>query len=231
VRNVFLSGYGEVQEMKDRLAQLRGMRSIRDFGGVYLVEGRYSHNAARHEKVASLSLIDVNLTDSYRKKVQEFQRQYPSKVIELIEGDFRKASTFTDLKPVDVPLLFEVLLHQENYVSVVESVTGLTQRAVCVAQPVLREKLFPLPSSSTLLQFWPQQLKGEMRSGSFWPKESSASRFTTSSWMWGHTASPLVDVFRGFGWEPVTPTLVRNVCGVYWDFFLATFVPSRRREG
>ncbi len=82
-------------------------------------------------------------------------------------GDFRDPATFFGLEPVDASILFEVLLHQENYSEVVRNVTNASTKFVCVAQPCLREEWFPLPASSTLLQFWDEELKDEIRRDSF----------------------------------------------------------------
>jgi len=81
-------------------------------------------------------------------------------------ANFRYPAAYVGLEPVDASILFEVLLHQENYSEVVRNVTNTSTKFVCVAQPCLREEWFPLPASSTLLQFWDEELKDEIRRGS-----------------------------------------------------------------
>src|SRR4051794_21540301 len=56
-----VAGYGEVMTLKEALpASLAGITSLRDFGGCYLVHGRYLLHATRERKLAFASMVDVN---------------------------------------------------------------------------------------------------------------------------------------------------------------------------
>ena len=160
----------------------------------------------------------VALTNAEDREIGAYVR-----TTETVNADFRHAATFTELEPVDASILFEVLLHQENYSEIVRNVTSTSNKFVCVAQPCLREEWFPLPSSSTLLQFWDEELKDEIRRDSFWPEEERATTFTSGSWMWGHTTSHLIDLFGGYGWSLEHGEVISNVCGVHWEYPLLVF--------
>jgi hypothetical protein len=230
MRKITAEGYGAVMALKDELARIEGSESIRDFGGIYLVHGRYLLRGADLPTTKKISMVDVSPRDEYLTAVQEWLTAHPGVVHEFVQGDFRNSDVYTDLAPVDVSLLYEVLLHQENYVEVIRNVTTRSRMAVCVAQPVLRERLFSLPSSATLVQFLDEDLKNELRNGSFWPEEPRVDRFSPNFWMWGHTPSHLIDVFAGFGWTAIDPVLVTNVCGDYWDYLLVRFSPPSGSE-
>jgi hypothetical protein len=223
---VQVDGYGEVMEMKDRFACNSDSKTFRDFGGVYIVGGRYLFYAANKSGANSASMVDLNFTEEWQIRKKEFLSLNPNAKVEEVNLDFRKTEIYDHLEPVDTSLLYEVLLHQENYVSVIENVANKTLKSIQIAQPVLKEHLFAIPSSATLLQFWPQELKESFRGGSFWPVEPEVNRFETNYWMWGHTASHLNDVFSGFGWRLEQEIIVTNVCGEKWDFLLAKYVPE-----
>lgn len=223
-----LSGYGAVMVQKDKWAAAgKGITSLRDFGGVYLVKGRYLLGGGGATRVSFVSMVDTlaNSPD-FLEEVGAFSRRYPAKEVELIVDDFRRPETFRSLRPSDKSLLYEVLLHQENFVDVVNMVRKATRKEVVVAQPVLKPRLYSLPGSCSLLQFWPEELKEELRHASFWPRENRPKVFDTSKWMWGHTASLIDDVFKGFGWKKTKSTTISNVTGEYWDYYLAKFSPN-----
>jgi hypothetical protein len=220
-----VDGYGQVMSMKDSHGLNQTSSSYRDFGGCYLVGGRYLY-FSKSSEIELLSMVDLNFTKEWYSNKAIFESQNTSTEIEEVNKDFRDLSSFQDLRIVDSSLLYEVLLHQENYISVIHEVIKKTRKSIHVAQPVLKENTFPNPSSSTLLQFWPENLKDEFRMGSFWPKEKRVDLFETNYWMWGHTTSHLNDVFKGFGWELENSVEVTNVCGEKWDYLLSKYVPS-----
>lgn len=218
------AGYGEVMSRKEALpASLPGITSLRDFGGCYLVHGRYLLHAARERKLAFASMVDVNPLPEFAAAAEALRAAQPETRIETIRGDFREPSLFQGLDATDASLLYEVLLHQENYVEVMRNVCARTRRFVCIAQPCIREALFALPSSATLLQFFDEPLKDLLRTDSFWPKEPRSDRFTTAHWMWGQTTSHLIDIMNGLGWSVADGTIVENVCGPCWEYPLLTF--------
>ena len=219
-----VAGYGEVMTRKEALpASLDGITSLRDFGGCYLVHGRYLLHATRTRRLTFGSMVDVNPLPEFIAAAAELQVMNPDTKIETIRGDFREPSLFEGLKTTDASILYEVLLHQENYTEVMRNVCAKTARYVCIAQPCIREELFPLPSSAALLQFSDEALKDLLRTDSFWPKEPRVDRFTTAYWMWGQTTSHLIDVMNGFGWSLAQGHVVDNVCGPCWEYPLLVF--------
>lgn len=219
-------GYGEVMRRKEELpAALDGISSLRDFGGCYLVHGRYLLHTARLRNLALASMVDVNPLPEYLAAVERAREEVPRTEFETVSGDFRDPALFAGLRETDASLLYEVVLHQENYVEVLRQVARKTRRFVCLAQPCLREELFVLPGAAVMLQFWDEPLKDLVRTGSFWPKEPPTERFTTAHWMWGQTLSHLVAVMHGLGWELRDGEVVDDVCGPYWEYPLLVFAP------
>ena len=219
-----VGGYGDVMRLKEELpASLPRIESLRDFGGCYLVHGRYLLHAARSHRLALASMVDVNPLPEFLAAAAQVERDQPQTRVETVHGDFREPRLFDGMALTDAALLYEVLLHQENYVEVMKNVGRVTTRFVCIAQPCLREELFPLPGSAVMLQFHDEALKDLLRTDSFWPKEPRTSQFTTAHWMWGHTASHLVDVMLGLGWRLSEGVVVDNVCGPCWEYPLLVF--------
>src|SRR5262249_4734722 len=159
--------------------------SLREFGGLYLVHGKYLLEPALALRVQFASMIDITPVSQFWRKVEELRKALPDIVIEFLGADFRSPSLYDVINPVDTSLLFEVILNQQNYVSVLEGVCRTTNKYVCIAQPCLKEEKFILPNSASLLQFWPEDLKDELRQNSFWPKEPRTDQFDTRYWMWG----------------------------------------------
>ena len=216
--------YSNAMDLKqDLVSNLADVSSLRDFGGCYIVEGRYLLKPAKAIGASFVSMVDHGDMSAYKARADEAAIHLPDTRFETVNADFRHAATFSGLEPVDASILFEVLLHQENYSEVVRNVTSTSNKFVCVAQPCLREEWFPLPSSSTLLQFWDEELKDEIRRDSFWPKEERTTTFTSASWMWGHTTSHLIDLFGGYGWSLEHGEVIPNVCGAHWEYPLLVF--------
>lgn len=221
---IAVAGYGDVMKLKEALpAALPDIASLRDFGGCYLVHGRYLLHAVRARGLGFASMVDVNPLPEFFAAADRLRAEQPGTRIETLRADFRDPVTFSNLVSTDASLLYEVLLHQENYVEVMRNVCACTTRFVCVAQPCLRETLFPLPASVTLLQFHDDRLKELLRTQSFWPAEPRTERFTTAHWMWGQTTSHLVDVMYGLGWTLAEGTVVDNVCGPCWEYPILAF--------
>jgi hypothetical protein len=217
------AGYGDVMRMKDALPADLPIGSLRDFGGCYLVHGRYLLHAARARRLGFISMVDVNPLPEFLAAAAALRAEQPDTEVETVRGDFRDPALFTPLVPTEASLLYEVLLHQENYVEVMRNVCARTTRYVCIAQPCLREELCALPASAVLLQFHDEALKDLLRTDSFWPKEPPTATFTTAHWMWGQTTSHLVHVMQGFGWRLAHGTVVDDVCGPMWEYPLLVF--------
>lgn len=221
---VLVDGYGQVMEKKERLpADLPEIKSLRDFGGCYLVHGRYLLHATQVRKLSFSSMVDINPLPEFAAAVDTLRKELPATQFETISGDFRDPAVYKGLRPTDASLLYEVVLHQENYVDVLKNVCDATTRYVCIAQPCLREDYFALPGGCVMLQFYDEVLKDLLRQDSFWPKEPVVDRFTTAHWMWGQTTSHLVSVMHGLGWDLQRGEVVDNVCGPAWEYSIIVF--------
>jgi hypothetical protein len=219
-----INGYGEAMALKEEMAaSLPGITSLRDFGGCYLVYGRYLLNPVRRLKLRFSSMIDVNPLPEYLAAVDQARLETPDTEFETVRADFRDPSLFARLRVTDAALLYEVLLHQENYVEVMRNVCERTAKFICIAQPCLRETFFTLPAGAVMLQFYDEPLKDLLRAQSFWPKEPRVERFTPAHWMWGQTISHLVAVMQGFGWDLRSGRVIENVCGPNWEYPLMVF--------
>jgi hypothetical protein len=216
-------GVDEVRAEKIALIQRIGSAdSLRDFGGLWGVHGLYLIEGVRALGCSFAEMIDASPVDEFLPKCRELQQERAVQ-INMVEADFRSPELFDVLRPVDVALLYDVLLHQDTVASVVKGVTATTADHVLVAQPLLKEDLFPLPNAAVNLQFYPEGLKAELRSGSWWPEEQPVTRFDTGKWMWGHTASFLESLFIGYGWQ--REHLQVNDLGRYWNYGFMRFTP------
>jgi hypothetical protein len=221
--------YGTVMAKKVQLvSNCTGTQSLRDFGGLYLVHGKYLLEPAVELKAEFASMVDGMPRAAFDDEIRKTRLSLPALEVEFINRDFRDPSLYGILKPVDTSILFEVLLHQENYVSVMQYVASRTLKYICIGQPCLRESTFSLPATASLLQFWPEQLKDVYRTGSFWPKEPEVDRFDTRCWMWGHTTSHLIAIMHGIGWNLEDAEIVDDVCGPNWEYPLLRFVNQRQ---
>jgi hypothetical protein len=224
LERISVNGYAEVKQRKEELAaSLPGITSLRDFGGCYLVHGRYLLHATLANKLAFASMVDINPTPDFLAAVEAARQSAPGTEFETVHGDFREPTLFSNLRETDASLLYEVILHQDNYVEVMKNVCAKTRKFVCIAQPCIREDLFDLPAAAVMLQFYDETLKDLLRNGSFWPKEPPTKFFTTAHWMWGQTTSHLIAILHGFGWDLSTGYVVDNVCGPCWEYPMLVF--------
>ncbi|MBI3298068.1 MAG: hypothetical protein HYZ75_07890 [Elusimicrobia bacterium] len=221
-----LRGFAQLAAQKLLLPlEVGQVDSVRDYGGGYRVAGRYLLETAAALKAGYAQLIDGTPSPAFDVKARAFARKHGARV-SYLRADFRDKELYARLPAADVSLLYEVLLHQDNAVEVLRNVTRRTRRAVCVAQPCLKDELFPLPAAAVNLQFYPAALKAKLRKGVFWPRERTPERFDTARWMWGQTTSWLLSVFWGLGWEPERVAIDRRSFGKYWEY---SFLRFRRR--
>ena len=213
-------------EKVDLIRRLGSADSLRDFGGLWGVHGLYLIEGARALNCTFAEMIDVSPVEEFLAKCRDLQQEQAVQV-NMIEADFRTPELFDLLRPVDVALLYDVLLHQDTVASVVKGVTATTLRHVLVAQPVLKEEVLPLPNGTVNLQFYPEELKAELRTGSWWPEEEPVKRFDTGKWMWGQTPSFLESLFTGYGWR--REHLQVNDLGRYWNYGFMRFAPDPSR--
>jgi hypothetical protein len=91
-------------------------------------------------------MVDLNLSPEFVAAAEQTLADLPDTRIETVRGNVQETSLYEGLATTDAALLYEVLLHQEHCVEVMREVCARTARCVCIAQPRLREELFPLPS-------------------------------------------------------------------------------------
>ena len=94
---------------QDLVANLSDVSSLRDFGGCYIVEGRYLLEPAKAIGAKFVSMVDHGDTSAYQARAEEAALLLPDTRFETVNADFRHAATFTGLEPVDASILFEVL--------------------------------------------------------------------------------------------------------------------------
>ncbi len=219
--------YGQAVDAKlEIIKQCKDCDSIRDYGGLYLVFGRYLLEPAVELGCSFASEVDVTPVKEFDAAIDDATAKCPSLEVEFVHADFREQETFSSLRPTDISILFEVLLHQENYVQVIKNVASRTSKYVCVAQPCMREEHFNMPDSAVMLQFYDPRLKEMLREGSFWPSdEIHPDRFSPAAWMWGHSTSHLISIFHGLGWEPEAGSVLEGTFGTYWEFPVIRFKP------
>lgn len=184
------------------LSHLQSAGSVRDFGGLWGVDGQYLETAVEHLGCSFASMLDTLApSPQWLQRMERIRDQFNCEV-EYIQADFSDDSVMNSLRPVEVSILFDVLLHQVEPVRTIRTVAAKTTRTICVAQPVLRDSLFRLPNAAVNLQFYPAKLKRRIR-GRYrgWPDEFEADRFDPGHWIWGQTVSYLNSVLQGFGWQ------------------------------
>ncbi len=201
--------------------------SIRDYGGLWGVFGLYLIEGAKglncqfaqmvnkfHINVTPIAQFDENVAEAKKTLDCEF---------DFFKADFRVPSFYGYLDKVDVSLLYEVMLHQENHVEVIRNVITKTNEHVCFAQPVMKEEMFQLPGGCTLLQFFPEELKDQIRYANWWEKEPEVEMFDTRFWMWGQSISYIKAIFKGYGWKMTFQKVYKM--SEHWDYALLRFSP------
>jgi hypothetical protein len=225
---VRVADFDEMKQRKvDLIAGSVGIESLRDFGGLYAVYGKYLLEPAVRLNCRFASMIDGTPRVEFGEKTAQAKAENPGLAVEYIRADFRDPALYASLSVVDASILYEVLLHQENYVQVVKSVISRTTKSIFFTQPCLREGLFPIPAAAVLLQFYPDALKEVLRSNCFWPIEPAVDTYAPQYWMWGQTTSNIITIFQGFGWELDRGEVIENLTGDFWEYPLLRFRPRR----
>ena len=215
--------YPKIKQLKvELIAGFGRAASIRDFGGLWGVHGLYLLEGARALQCRFAEMVDVTPLPEFDQKVAEL-RQSMDLEVKMTQGDFRDARLFDSMSPVEMSLLYEVLLHQDNAVEVIKNVVAKTTRCLCIAQPVMKEELFSLPNGVVNLQFYPEELKDQIRYSGWWEKEPAADRFSPQYWMWGQTTSYLISVLHGYGWKPTHVDTYD--ASEFWNYAMLRFEP------
>lgn len=176
-------GLPEIKSEKIKLTtDIGSADSIRDFGGLWGVFGLYLIEGAKALNCKFAQMVDVTPRPEFDENIKKAQKIVPTEY-NMFRADFRVPSIFQYLVNVDVSLLYEVILHQDNHVEVIRNVISKTNKHICFAQPMMKEKMFQLPSGCTLLQFFPEELKDQIRYNNWWGKEPVVDTFDTRFWV------------------------------------------------
>lgn len=99
--------FDKLATLKTAFASLRPAPvTFADLGGVWGVHGAYTFEALDHHPIKAAYLVDTDFT----KKVLRKKQRYPN--LNLINENFGTRAVPEQLGPVDLILLFDVLLHQ-----------------------------------------------------------------------------------------------------------------------
>jgi hypothetical protein len=219
-----------IRQKLEIIADIKQADSIRDFGGLYIVHGKYLLEGAVSINAKYAQMLDGTYLDEFESEKCKIQAANPDLVIDFLHCDFREKEIFAEMKSVDVSILYDVLLHQDNAVEVIRNVASKTKKYIVIAQPCLKESIFPLPNCCVNIQIMDEQTKDELREGSFWPKEEPTDRFKTQFWMWGQTTTYIVSVLKGLGWCLEDGFNVEGICGKYWDYPIMRFKPENLKN-
>lgn len=88
------------------LGAIAASRSFADLGGIWAVDGAYSHWAMERLEATRGVLVDDDLSTEARRCAARLS------ALELVEGNFGDPATAARVGAVDAVLLFDVLLHQ-----------------------------------------------------------------------------------------------------------------------
>jgi len=212
-----------VEEKLKLITEIGRAESLRDFGGLWGVYGRYLLEGAKALGASYAEMIDVTPQEEFGRRARQLESEMPI-TVKMLWRDFQNPALYAELRNVDVSLLYDVLMHQDNADLVIKKVIETTARVICVAQPVIAEELFALPNGCVNLQLYPEELKNAIRCSPLWPPEPVLRRFITSSWMWGQTVSFFTTMFNGYGWER-SHLRVFHVSD-YWQYAFLRFTPS-----
>ena len=218
----------DIRRLKiELIAGIAKADSIRDFGGLWGVDGLYMIEGAKALNCKYAEMIDVTPREGFWPRVRELEAGMRIEVKFLCE-DFRDPALFKSLVPVDVSILYDVMLHQDNPEEVIKNALSKTKQYVCLAQPVLKEEMFTLPNGCVNLQFYPEELKDLLRAPGWWPKETIVDQ-RPAYWTWGQTVSYFKSVFYGYGWDMEHSEAYH--ISRYWNYALMRFVPRRGSNG
>jgi hypothetical protein len=83
-----------------------GLKTSVDLGGVWRVNGAYTHYLATKCAMKKAIIVDTDFTAAALKRLGNLNNS------RLVKGDFGDDGIVNDVGPVDVVVLFDVLLHQ-----------------------------------------------------------------------------------------------------------------------
>lgn len=195
------------------------------FGDVWGVHGAYSQH------LVDLGCDPVWVVDT--AETPEFKRrreQHPA--LHFEQGDFSDPFYMKGLRPVpEVGIAFDILLHQGPVVNATHLILHHSQRAICIAQPMLKEQALPnaliyLPGNTEARSLRPSY-------GGLRPEETDDVRafdvehVNQESWLWGMTRSLMENLLLGEGFEITHEEKRRELENPNW--YLWGCIAERRR--
>ena len=198
-----------LKKKRDLTASIGKAESIRDYGGMWKVNGEYLLDGARRLGCSFASMVDKLKTPEYDAEVKKMEEKGVK--FEYINRDFREIGQWyneaeldeeNDTDPfenTEVSLLNDVLLHQDNFTEVVKMVCQLTDKYIVVVQPFYEG--FDIPSSCAMIQFMSPEWKKKLWV-SMWVDQRELDEFSVDIWMWAQSAQLMIDLFNGYGWKP-----------------------------
>lgn len=182
-------------------ASIGKANSLRDFGGMWKVNGLYLLDGVEKLGCKWGEMVDKHWpvefdedakTRGIEKKI--LKRNYDFRTLALLPEDIEKA---------DVSLLYDVVLHQDNFQEVLKQVCRLTNKYVVIAQPFFNGN--SLPYSATLLQFLPLEIREkihcEMWSNWMIENYGDTTKLSVDNWMWGQSLQLIIKLMGGYGWK------------------------------
>lgn len=183
--------YKIIESKKEFVSRIGKAESVRDFGGMWKVNGLYLLDAVQKLGSSYGSMVDKLHTSEFKKEADKLNAR-----IEHVKIDFRELAT-AELEPTQVSMLNDVLLHQNNFTEVIRQATFLTEEYIVIQQPFYEG--FSIPASCSLLQFmekeWRDRLHNEM-----WIDSSDQTAFNVDIWMWAQSMGLFIDIMKGYGW-------------------------------
>lgn len=190
--------FDTIREPKINLAAtLKGeqINSIRDFGGMWKVNGLYLLEAAKSLQPKWAEMVDNICTPEFKDSQEKLKPQGID--VRYTQADFSDVG-YLDLEPADVSLFYDVLLHQDNFVEVIRQVGKITNKYICVVQPFYEN--FNYPDACSLIQFMTPEEKKSMACEMWSTIDAPRERFDVNVWMWAQSRRLISDVFKGYGW-------------------------------
>lgn len=89
-------------------AVVPGARSFADLGGVWNVDAAYTRYMLRNFPIERASLADTDFPAGLRERLSRWPQ------LRIVQGDFADPAVVQSIGPVDVLILFDVLLHQAH---------------------------------------------------------------------------------------------------------------------
>ena len=195
------------------------------FGDVWGVHGAYS------QRLADLGCDPVWVIDV--ADTEEFERRRAATPSLLFEqGDFSNPFYMSELEPVpELGVAFDVLLHQGPLITTVHLILDHCQRAICIAQPMMKEQNLPnalvyLPGSPNAEELVPSYAHIE-EDGRDVVRAGNPEHVNPAYWLWGMTRSFLVNLLVGEGFEITTEERGPDLDHPNW--YLWGCVAERRR--